>query len=355
MTVTNVTLPTISGTAQQGHTLTTSNGTWTFSLDYLTYTYRWLRCDAAGANCVAIPGATSQSYLLTASDVGSTIRSEVTATEHSGVTPSGFLVGINPNSGFPSYSNGSTKGDALTPQSLRSDDFANLGALVTWAQARGTHVLGTATGLSTADTMTQVQAHSYITSWELDNEPYFQGVNVSTWAQRMLATAQAIKAYDSSIEVIVPLLVQSNNGDYFTNGTWSPWANQVLNAAPTLPTYIDGWAIHPYPSPRNAAPSWTVTNRVRNQVIAAGADKPFHVTEVGWSVGTGTSSNQEQTTEANQATYVGQVIDQAQSFGWVASIYIYSMHSWGTGFEESFGLYTNGTARAAATAFSSRT
>ena len=82
MTVVNTTPPVITGTAQQGRTLATTNGEWTFDLDYLTYTYSWLRCDAAGANCVAIPNATGTAYLLAAADVGSTLRSEVTATEN---------------------------------------------------------------------------------------------------------------------------------------------------------------------------------------------------------------------------------------------------------------------------------
>lgn len=89
MTVTNVTPPTISGTAQQGQTLSSSQGTWTFSLDYLTYDYQWERCDAAGANCVSIGGATSSAYTINAGDVGHTLRVGVTATEHSSTPPSG--------------------------------------------------------------------------------------------------------------------------------------------------------------------------------------------------------------------------------------------------------------------------
>ena len=81
MTVVNTAPPVISGSAIRGQTLSTSTGTWTFDLDYLTYAYRWLRCDAAGANCVAIPGQVYPTLLLGSADVGSTIRSEVTATE----------------------------------------------------------------------------------------------------------------------------------------------------------------------------------------------------------------------------------------------------------------------------------
>jgi hypothetical protein len=70
--------PTISGTPQEKQTLTASNGTWTGGQPQ-TYTYQWRRCDANGGNCVDIAGATKQTYVLTASDIGHTIRVTVTA------------------------------------------------------------------------------------------------------------------------------------------------------------------------------------------------------------------------------------------------------------------------------------
>ena len=69
--------PTISGTAQSGATIAVANGVWTNSPS--TYVYRWLRCDATGANCQPIAGAEAQTYLVTDADVGSTLRGEVTA------------------------------------------------------------------------------------------------------------------------------------------------------------------------------------------------------------------------------------------------------------------------------------
>jgi hypothetical protein len=65
-------LPTISGSPVVGQTLTESNGTWTNSA--AGYSYQWLRCDAAGSGCSAIPGATGQSYPLAAIDLGATLR-----------------------------------------------------------------------------------------------------------------------------------------------------------------------------------------------------------------------------------------------------------------------------------------
>lgn len=83
MTVVNVTPPVISGSAVVGNTLFTTNGTWTYDLDYLTYTYQWERCDLAGASCVDIASATNATYLLGSADSGHTIRVTVTATEGS--------------------------------------------------------------------------------------------------------------------------------------------------------------------------------------------------------------------------------------------------------------------------------
>jgi hypothetical protein len=80
---TNTSLPTISGTATQGRTLTASPGSWSGTTP-ISYAYQWLRCDSSGANCAAISGATSQSYLLVSADVGRTMRVKVTASNSAG-------------------------------------------------------------------------------------------------------------------------------------------------------------------------------------------------------------------------------------------------------------------------------
>jgi hypothetical protein len=73
----NVTPPTISGTPIVAGTLTASPGTWTGSNP--VFTYQWQKCDSAG-NCPAIDGATANVYVPTQSDVGSTLRVNVRAT-----------------------------------------------------------------------------------------------------------------------------------------------------------------------------------------------------------------------------------------------------------------------------------
>ncbi|WP_166380446.1 sialidase family protein [Catellatospora methionotrophica] len=85
----NTTAPAVSGTAQQGQTLTTSTGVWT---NGPTYTYQWQRCDSAGASCANISGATASSYVLAGVDVGGRLRSRVTATNGAGANTASSAV-----------------------------------------------------------------------------------------------------------------------------------------------------------------------------------------------------------------------------------------------------------------------
>ena len=75
--------PQVSGTAEEGQTLTTTRGTWTGTSAATTYAYLWERCPAGGplTACTPIADATGASYTLKAGDVGKQIRSVVTATE----------------------------------------------------------------------------------------------------------------------------------------------------------------------------------------------------------------------------------------------------------------------------------
>jgi subtilisin family serine protease len=79
---TNTVPPSISGTAQQGETLTVAHGSWTG--EPTSYSHQWLRCDEAGGNCQKIFGATAQTYVPIAGDVGHTLRVQETATNASG-------------------------------------------------------------------------------------------------------------------------------------------------------------------------------------------------------------------------------------------------------------------------------
>jgi hypothetical protein len=82
---TNSSPPRISGTAVQGQTLTESHGEWTNNPT--SYTYQWLQCSSTGEGCSAIAGASAQTYVPVAGDVGHTIAVQETASNAGGSSP----------------------------------------------------------------------------------------------------------------------------------------------------------------------------------------------------------------------------------------------------------------------------
>jgi hypothetical protein len=75
--------PAESGVAAVGRTLSTTSGTWN---GVMSFAYQWLRCDASGNNCAAIPGETDATYEIGTADGGHTIQARVSATNPAGTT-----------------------------------------------------------------------------------------------------------------------------------------------------------------------------------------------------------------------------------------------------------------------------
>jgi hypothetical protein len=115
----NTALPTISGTKEQGQTLTGTKGTWSNSPT--SWSYRWQRCTAEGTSCTNIDNAAQRTYTLTAADVDHALRFVVTASNADGQTSAASkptaVISSNTapkNTARPTISGLAQPGEALT-------------------------------------------------------------------------------------------------------------------------------------------------------------------------------------------------------------------------------------------------
>lgn len=117
----NITLPTITGTAQQGTPLTAHAGGWEHTPTKAKL--QWLQCDTLGTSCIAITGATGETYVPKGLDVGHTIRLEETAENAAGPgspatsEPTAEVVASKPvDIAVPTISGTAQQGRALTEE-----------------------------------------------------------------------------------------------------------------------------------------------------------------------------------------------------------------------------------------------
>lgn len=116
----NTGAPSVGGTPQEGKVLTADPGDWN-GTGPVDYDYQWQRCDAAGNNCVNVPGATGSTYTPGSGDVGGTIRVIVTASNDAGSSapatspPSGVVLPAAPaTTGTPTVTGTPAQGQVLT-------------------------------------------------------------------------------------------------------------------------------------------------------------------------------------------------------------------------------------------------
>jgi hypothetical protein len=81
----NTSVPVVRGTTLVGSVLTADPGSWT-GRSSISFSYRWLRCNTQGGDCVSIAGGTGRTYRLTSADLNHKIRFNVTARNSIGST-----------------------------------------------------------------------------------------------------------------------------------------------------------------------------------------------------------------------------------------------------------------------------
>ena len=118
----NTVLPGIFGAAQAGQSLSASTGAWAGSEPF-SYTYQWQSCNGAGEGCSNVSGASSSSYVLASSNVGSTLRVIVTVKNSVGsevaTSPASAVVAVRApsNTQLPGVTGTAQEGQALTASS----------------------------------------------------------------------------------------------------------------------------------------------------------------------------------------------------------------------------------------------
>jgi hypothetical protein len=115
--------PAISGSAEQGRTLSASRGSWSGGGN-ISYAYRWVRCGPEGglpdgSDCTIIGGATSSKYVVAGADVGLRLRVRVTATNADGSktaasNPTAIVVGPPVPTSSPSVKGSMLVGSTVT-------------------------------------------------------------------------------------------------------------------------------------------------------------------------------------------------------------------------------------------------
>lgn len=153
-------------------------------------------------------------------------------------------------------------------------------------------------------------------AWKPNPEP-------ARYAKLVRAAAEAIKAHDPSIKILVA-------GDLLqvrTDGAIRDWQKEVIAADPTLRSLFDAYSVHPYPYPQDLGPyadrsdpRWDF--RRLELIHANDTTKPLWITEVGWSTASGGSQT---VSEETQATYVRGAVERAlNEYGsFVEMIFVY--------------------------------
>jgi hypothetical protein len=105
--------PVVSGTAEVGKELTTTNGTWSGTTP-LSFSYQWRRCDRNGGSCANLSGANDNTYTPQGPDEGHSLRVVVTAKNADGSAnstsdPTAVISGVSPsNNGCPTTKSAKT-------------------------------------------------------------------------------------------------------------------------------------------------------------------------------------------------------------------------------------------------------
>jgi hypothetical protein len=141
------------------------------------------------------------------------------------------------------------------------------------------------------------------------------------------AAAEAIRAADRDVDVLVPADLLQVRAD----GAVRPWFAALLEADGGLPDLVDGWTVHPYPSPRAAGPGadgdlrYSVKRVAEVRAVAERerAIHPIWITEIGWTTA---AETEDGVSEEEQAQYLEETLALAEGpwRDFVARTFVYT-------------------------------
>lgn len=132
--------------------------------------------------------------------------------------------------------------------------------------------------------------------WEVWNEPYYpfftnDEVDPARYASLYKAAVTAGREANPSTRYLIESVVDATVKTEIDPKGWVHWAEEIVDAEPTIGSYIDGVAIHPYPEsndpdyePENGTDaSFHNTEINYERWLEEGINKPVWITEVGYS------------------------------------------------------------------------
>jgi hypothetical protein len=230
---------------------------------------------------------------------------------------------------------------------VREDYTLNWGSWYPKARAAGLNVLAVVFPNGSYDYGNYVgllQSHPEIKVAELINEPEWNGESPAEYASNLVTMARNIRA----VRPDITLLCTVENASPYQN-----WDRDMVNAAgvANFNRSCDGLSVHLYtggtyadPSTRASANSASFSfdrvDRMRAELLAMGVDKPFWVTEFGWSLMTTRIS------DGQRATYYQHFFDEAATRPWIVGLFPYQLFSYyqdPNNKETGFGLINGST------------
>ena len=171
-----------------------------------------------------------------------------------------------------------------------------------------------------------------LTYFELWNEPYFG----YAWQGRTPDPGQYARLYAAAVRAArtvnpnARFLIAAENADNPTTTGWATtWIDDLFAAVPDLGPLIDGISFHPYggdplmPSGqsgyRDLTGKWAFAriDSAHSRFQAHGVDKPFWLTEIGWSTA--------EVSELEQADNYSHLFPEIHVRSWVQALFPYSL------------------------------